>query len=106
VDGLPETDYFDVTLRDGAGVLRPVAISATGSRLATVRKKIRKLGLTSKDIDHAIRWARSRRYPRDPSCPRYQCPDFYPPFQWPSISFGHSLAICTIPTRGVTLDSR
>ena len=61
VDGLPETDYFDVTIREGAVVLRPVAITEAGSKLAMVRKKIRKLGLTSKDIDNAIRWARSRR---------------------------------------------
>jgi hypothetical protein len=61
VEALPETDYFDVTLREGAVVLRPVAITEPGSKLATVRRKIRDLGLTSKDIDNAIRWARTRR---------------------------------------------
>jgi hypothetical protein len=63
VTALPETDYFDVTLREGAVVLRPVAISEPGTRLATVRRKIKDLGLTSKDIDDAIRWARARRRP-------------------------------------------
>ena len=43
VDGLPETDYFDVTLPDGAVVLCPVAITEAGSKLGTVRKKIRKM---------------------------------------------------------------
>jgi hypothetical protein len=61
VEALPETDYFDVTLREGAIVLRPVAITEPGTKLATVRRKIRDLGLTSKDIDDAIRWARARR---------------------------------------------
>jgi hypothetical protein len=61
VQALPETDYFDVTLREGAVVLRPVTITEPGSKLATVRRKIRDLGLTSKDIDNAIRWARTRR---------------------------------------------
>jgi hypothetical protein len=63
VTALPETDYFDVTLREGAVVLRPVAISEPGAKLATVRRKIRDLGLTPKDIDDAIRWARARRRP-------------------------------------------
>lgn len=63
VTALPETDYFDVTLREGAVVLRPVAISEPGTKLATVRRKIKDLGLTSKDIDDAIRWARARRRP-------------------------------------------
>ena len=61
VEALPETDYFDVTLREGAVVLRPVTITEPGSKLATVRRKIKDLGLTSKDIDNAIRWARTRR---------------------------------------------
>lgn len=61
VTALPDTDYFDVTLREGAVVLRPVAISEPGTRLATVRRKIKDLGLTPKDIDDAIRWARARR---------------------------------------------
>lgn len=63
VTALPETDYFDVTLRAGAVVLRPVAISEPGTKLATVRRKIKDLGLTPKDIDDAIRWARARRRP-------------------------------------------
>jgi hypothetical protein len=63
VTALPETDYFDVTLREGAVVLRPVTISEPGTKLATVRRKIKELGLTPKDIDDAIRWARVRRRP-------------------------------------------
>jgi len=58
---IPDTDYFDVSLREGAVVLRPVTVAEPGSRLATVRQKIRDLGLESADIDRAIQWARSRR---------------------------------------------
>lgn len=58
---LPDSEYFDVSLRDGAVVLRPVAISTQGERLKVVRGKIRGLGLAQKDIEAAIRWARSRR---------------------------------------------
>jgi hypothetical protein len=63
VTALPATDYFDVTLREGAVVLRPVAITEPGTKLATVRRKIKELGLTPKDIGDAIRWARARRRP-------------------------------------------
>lgn len=58
---LPEAEYFDVSLRAGEVVLRPVSISAPGERLKAVRDKIRALGLTEKDVEGAIRWARSRR---------------------------------------------
>jgi hypothetical protein len=58
---IPETDYFDVSLREGNVVLRPVTIGEHQSRLTTVREKIRDLGITSTDIDKAIQWARGRR---------------------------------------------
>ncbi len=58
---IPDTDYFDVSLREGAVVLRPVTVTEPGSRLATIRQKIRDLGIEAKDIDRAIRWARGRR---------------------------------------------
>jgi len=57
----PEAEYFDVSVRDGEVVLRPVAISAPGERLKAVREKIRGLGLTEKDVEQAIRWGRGRR---------------------------------------------
>ncbi|MGE3978349.1 MAG: AbrB/MazE/SpoVT family DNA-binding domain-containing protein [Nitrospira sp.] len=59
--GIPETDYFDVFLREGSVVLRPVTVAEHHSRLTTVREKIRDLGITSTDIDKAIQWARGRR---------------------------------------------
>ena len=61
VQQLPDAEYFDVSLRDGEVVLRPVAISTPGERLKAVREKIRGLGLVEKDIEGAIRWARGRR---------------------------------------------
>lgn len=61
---IPDTDYFDVSLREGVVVLRPVTVTEPGTRLTSVRRKIRDLGLEPKDIDHAIQWARGRRGPR------------------------------------------
>ena len=58
---LPDAEYFDVSLRDGEVVLRPVVISTPGERLKAVREKIRGLGLVEKDVEGAIRWARCRR---------------------------------------------
>jgi hypothetical protein len=61
VEQLPNVEYFDVSVREGEVVLRPVVVSPTGERLRTVRAKVKALGLTEKDIEGAIRWARSRR---------------------------------------------
>ena len=57
---IPDTDYFDVSLQEGNVVLRPVTVAEHGSRLSTVRRKIRDLGITPADIDQAIQWARGR----------------------------------------------
>ncbi len=58
---LPEAEYFDVSIREGEVILRPVAISAAGERLKAARAKVKALGLTEKDVADAIRWARGRR---------------------------------------------
>ena len=58
---IPETDYFDVTTKDGVLILRPVTLTEPGPRLAAVRRKIKALGLEPKDVDRAIAWARGGR---------------------------------------------
>lgn len=58
---IPDTNYFDVSLREGAVVLRPVTGTEPGTRLATIRQKIRDLGIEPKDIGRALQWARGRR---------------------------------------------
>ncbi len=60
VDKIPDTDYFEVTLRGEEIVLKPVRIEGSDAKLSRVRAKIKALGLTEKDIDEAIRWARGR----------------------------------------------
>ncbi len=60
LEKIPDADYFEVSLRGEEIVLKPVRIEGSGSRLSRVRDKIKALGLTEKDIDEAIRWARSR----------------------------------------------
>ncbi|MBI2082554.1 MAG: AbrB/MazE/SpoVT family DNA-binding domain-containing protein [Deltaproteobacteria bacterium] len=56
--GFEEIEYFDVFARGEEIVLRPVVIQSQGERLKRIRAKIRSLGLTEKDIDEAVRWAR------------------------------------------------
>ena len=58
---IPETDYFDITTKDGALILRPVTVAEAGSRLAAVRRKLKALGIQLRDVDRAIAWARGRR---------------------------------------------
>lgn len=60
VEKLPKTDYFEVSLRGEEIVLRPVVIEAKDTKLERVRSKMKALGLTEKDVDAAIRWARNR----------------------------------------------
>ena len=58
---IPDTDYFDVTTKDGVLILKPVTMTETGSRLAAIRRKIKELGIEPEDIDRAIAWGRGRR---------------------------------------------
>jgi hypothetical protein len=60
VQKLPETDYFEVSLRGEEIVLKPVIIEAKGTKLDRVRNKMKALRLTEKDVNAAIRWARNR----------------------------------------------
>ena len=60
VDRPPKTDCFEVSLRGEAILLKPVVIESRATKLDRIRKKIKALGLTEKDVDAAIRWARAR----------------------------------------------
>lgn len=61
VQQLPDVQYFEVSVREGEVVLRPVMVSAPGEVLKVVRTKIKALGLTEKDVGDAIRRARKQR---------------------------------------------
>ena len=54
----PSVDYFDVSSREGEIILRPVSVTPSAERLSKIRSKIRSLGLTDKDLQEAIHWAR------------------------------------------------
>ncbi len=54
----PDTIYFDVTLKNDQILLTPVKFSSAQSSLQKVRSKMKKLGVTEKDVAEAITWAR------------------------------------------------
>lgn len=54
----PGIEYFDVQKRDQEIILKPVRIGSGDEELEGIRKKIAKLGITQKDIDGAVLWAR------------------------------------------------
>lgn len=55
---LPEAQYFDLDLKDGMVVMRPVAVYDTD--LDQIRKKMTKLGLKQDSVKEAIKWARQK----------------------------------------------
>jgi hypothetical protein len=61
VKAFQDAEYFDVSIKDNAIRLMPVKITPIQSSLDSVREKIKKLGLTEKDIGEAVQWARSRK---------------------------------------------
>jgi bifunctional DNA-binding transcriptional regulator/antitoxin component of YhaV-PrlF toxin-antitoxin module len=58
VDQLPDVKYFDVQLKDGMVVLKPLRVYDTD--LGEIRSRIKKLGLKPDCVAEAIRWARSK----------------------------------------------
>ena len=58
IDQIPDVRYFDVVLKEGAIVLKPLRIYDTD--LERIRAKVKKIGLTEKSVAEAIRWVRSK----------------------------------------------
>ena len=58
IDQIPETQYFDVELKEGVILLRPLKIY--GTDMDQIRSKIKKLGLNETAVAEAIEWARKK----------------------------------------------
>ena len=58
IEQLPDVKYFEVELRDGVVMLRPLKVYDTG--LEKIRAKVKKLGLHKNTVKEAIKWARSK----------------------------------------------
>jgi bifunctional DNA-binding transcriptional regulator/antitoxin component of YhaV-PrlF toxin-antitoxin module len=61
-DRFPDTVYFDVRVEGNKITLRPARIETEGEGqdLGSIREKVRRLGVTEKDVAAAIRWARRK----------------------------------------------
>lgn len=57
----PDAEYFDISIKDNKILLMPVKITPVGLTLEGVRNKMRRLGITEKDVGEAIQWARSKK---------------------------------------------
>ncbi len=55
---LPDVEYFDIGIKDGFVLLKPVKVYETD--LEGIRAKIKKLGLSENCVAEAITWARSK----------------------------------------------
>jgi hypothetical protein len=58
IDQLPDVQYFDLEVKEGIVLLKPVKIYDTS--LEQIRSKMEKLGLRSDSVREAIKWARSK----------------------------------------------
>ena len=61
VKAFPDTEYFDVSVKDKKIVLMPVKITQANMTLVDIRDKMAKLGINEGDVTQAVRWARKKR---------------------------------------------
>ncbi len=57
----PDTEYFDVAVKERKIILVPVKITRADLTLEGVREKLRKLGVTQSDVAEAVKWARKKK---------------------------------------------
>ncbi len=61
VKSFPDTEYFDISIKNRKIILQPVRITTLDTTLEGIRDKIEKLGITGKDVADAIKWARKKK---------------------------------------------
>jgi hypothetical protein len=61
VKSFPDTEYFDVSVKDRRIILMPVKITPADKTLDSVRDKLKKLGITEGDVTEAVTWARKKK---------------------------------------------
>ncbi len=58
IKNFPQIEYFEAKVEDGKIVLTPVKVVPANITLEKIREKIKKLGITEKDVEEAVKWAR------------------------------------------------
>ena len=58
IEQIPDTKYYEVELKDGLIVLKPLHLYETD--LEKIRSKVKGLGLKPDCVREAVKWARSK----------------------------------------------
>ncbi len=61
VKSFPDTEYFDVSVKDRKIILIPVKITPADAAIEGIRDKLKKLGITEDDVSEAVKWARKKK---------------------------------------------
>ena len=61
VKSFPDTEYFDVSVKDRKIILMPVRIIPEDAALEGIRDKIKKLGITEDDVTGAVKRTRKKK---------------------------------------------
>src|SRR6059036_3024320 len=104
---IPDTDYFDVSLREWAVVLRPVTVTEPGSRLATIARKSVTLGLKRRTSTARSGGPEAAEdVGGDPCRSGHECSRLCPALHRPSLPIGSSLASRSRSPRRLSRDPR
>ncbi len=61
VKSFPDTEYFDVSVKNRKIILMPVRITPEDTGLEAIRDKLEKLGIAESDVTGAVKWARKKK---------------------------------------------
>jgi len=61
VKAFPDSEYFDISVKDRKIILMPVKITPVDMTLEGIRNKMGKLGIGESDAAEAVKWARKKK---------------------------------------------
>jgi hypothetical protein len=61
VKAFPDTDYFDVSVKDRKIILMPVRMTPADITLEGIRDKMARLRIAENDVAEAVQWARRKK---------------------------------------------
>ncbi len=61
VKAFPDSEYFDISVKDRKIILMPVKITPVDMTLEGIRNKMGKLGIGESDVAEAVKWARKKK---------------------------------------------
>lgn len=61
VKAFPDSEYFDISVKDWQIILRPIKVTPAAMTLESIRNKMEKLGITEGVVAEAVKWARKKK---------------------------------------------